>query len=111
MPARPHVIPAPASESELAPAEKPAEPIIAPELTTQELAAARTATLQNLDLVEKNLTLALGRTLNSTQQDLVSKVRGFTENAREAMRSGDWVRARNFSKKAEVLSEQLAASL
>jgi exosome complex RNA-binding protein Csl4 len=61
--------------------------------------------------VEKHLTLALGRTLNAAQQDLISKVRGFTENAREAMRSGDWVRAKNLSKKAEVLSDQLAASL
>jgi hypothetical protein len=49
--------------------------------------------------------------LNATQQDLVSKVRGFADNAREAMRSGEWVRAKNLSSKAEVLSEQLATSL
>jgi len=109
MPARPHVAPPAASEPTRA--EKAAEPIIAPALTTEEMAAARTATQQNLELVEKNLTLARGRTLNATQQDLISKVRGFTDNAREAMYSGDWVRARNLSKKAEVLSEQLAASL
>jgi len=109
MPARPHV--APPAASEPTPAEKAAEPIISPALTTEELAAARTATQQNLQMVEKNLTFARGKTLNATQQDLISKVRGFTDNAREAMYSGDWVRARNLSKKAEVLSEQLAASL
>jgi hypothetical protein len=109
MPAKPHVAPLPASEP--IPAEKAAEPIIAPALTTEELATAKTATQQNLQLVEKNLTLVRGRTLNATQQDLISKVRGFTDNAREAMYNGDWVRARNLSKKAEVLSEQLAASL
>lgn len=109
MPARPHV--APSAASEPTPVEKAAEPIIAPELTTEELATAKAATQQNLQLVEKNLTLARGRTLNATQQDLISKVRGFTDNAREAMYNGDWVRARNLSKKAEVLSEQLAASL
>jgi hypothetical protein len=53
---------------------------------------------------------AQGKRLNAMQTDLVSKVRGFADNAREAMKSGDWVRAKNFSSKAEVLSEQLAAS-
>jgi hypothetical protein len=45
------------------------------------------------------------------QEDLASKVRGFGDNAREAMRSGDWARAKSLAKKAEVLSEQLAGSL
>lgn len=109
LPAKPHVVPPPAPEP--VSAEKPPEPTLAPEVTTAEITAAKAETQHNLDLVEKNLTLAWGRKLNATQQDVVSKVRGFTENAREAMRSGDWVRAKNLSKKAEVLSEQLAASL
>lgn len=108
-PARPHVAPPP--EREPAPEERAPEPVIAPELSTQEANAARAETQHNLDLMEKNLTLAWGRKLNAGQQDLISKVRGFAENAREAMRSGDWVRAKNLSKKAEVLSEELAASL
>lgn len=105
-PARPRVVPAPAPA-----AEKPAEPTIAPEVTTEEMRAARAETEHNLDLAEKNLALVGGRQLNATQQDVVSKVRSFAENTREAMRGGDWERARNLSKKAEVLSEQLAASL
>jgi hypothetical protein len=108
-PARPRVAPPPAPEPVAT--EKAAQPTIAPAVTTEEQTAAQAETQRNLDLVEKNLTLALGRTLNPVQQDLVSKVRGFTENAREAMRSGDWERAKNLSKKAEVLSDQLAASL
>ena len=86
------------------------EPTIAPEVTTEEMKAAQAETQRSLDMAEKNLTMAQGKKLNATQTDLVSKVRGFADNAREAMRSGDWVRAKNFSKKAEVLSEQLAAS-
>lgn len=109
MPARPRVAPAPAAEP--AAAEKPAEPTIAPEVTMEEMTAAKAETQRSLDVAEKNLTVARGRQLNAVQQDLIGKVRGFTENAREAMRSGDWVRAKNLSKKAEVLSEQLAASL
>jgi hypothetical protein len=110
VPAKPHVAVAPAQE-ETTPAEKPAEPTLAPEVATEEMVAAKAEAQHNLDLVEKNMTIAWGRTLNSTQQDLISKIRGFTENTREAMRSGDWVRAKNFSKKAQVLSEQLAGSL
>lgn len=108
MPARPHVAPTQATEPT---AEKMPEPTIAPEVTTEEMAAAKTETERSLELAEKNLALAWGRKLNAAQEDLISKVHGFTESAREAMRSGDWVRAKNLSKKAEVLSEQLAADL
>lgn len=108
-PAKPRVAPAPVTEP--AKPEKEPEPGIAPEFSAQELEAAKAETQHNLDLMDKNLTLAWGRSLNATQQDLISKVRGFAENAREAMKSGDWVRAKNLSKKAEVLSEELATSL
>jgi hypothetical protein len=107
-PARPRVAPPPAPEP--AATEKLPQHIIAPEVTTEEQMAAQAEMQHSLDLVEKNLALAWGKNLNATQKDLVSKIRGFTENAQEAMRSGDWMRAKNLSKKAEVLSDQLAAS-
>jgi len=106
LPARPRVAVAPAPA-----AEKKSEPIIAPEVTAEEMTAARAETEHNLDLAEKNLGPAGRRPLNATQLDVISKVRSFAESAREAMRSGDWERAKSLSKKAEVLSEQLAASL
>jgi len=90
---------------------KPPEPMLAPELSAAEVTASRSAAERSLDQAERNLALASGRKLNNGQEDLVSKVRGFAEGAREAMRSGDWRRARNLAKKAEVLSAQLAASL
>jgi hypothetical protein len=108
-PARPHVAAQPTPER--ATAEKTEEPILAPELTSQELTAAKDETQHNLETAEKNLAATSGRALNATQQDLVSKVRGFTGSAREAIHGGDWERARNLSKKAVVLSEQLLASL
>jgi len=107
-PAKPHVAPAPAPEPT---AEKHVEPTIAPEVTTEEMIAAKTQTKHDLDVAEHNLTMAQGKSLNPTQQDLASKIRGFADNAREAMRAGDWTKAKNFSKKAEVLSEQLVESL
>lgn len=108
-PAKPRVVAAPATEPEKT--EKPAEPAIAPELSSQELQAAQAETQRNLDQVERNLTQATGRQLNASQQDLISKVHGFAETAREAMKSGDWVRAKNMSKKAAVLSEELVSNL
>jgi hypothetical protein len=107
-PAKPRVTPAPAPEPA---AENRVEPTIAPEVTTEEMIAAKTQTQHDLDMAEHNLTMAQGKSLNATQQDLASKIRGFADNAREAMRAGDWTKAKNFSKKAEVLSEQLVEGL
>jgi len=52
-----------------------------------------------------------GKALNAAQQDLASKVRSFMAEAKEAARTGDWIRARNAAKKAEVISQELAGSL
>jgi hypothetical protein len=108
-PAKPHV-PVPVAQ-EPASTQKHVEPTIAPEVPTEEVIAAKVQTEHSLDVAEKGLGMAQGKNLNPTQQDLVSKVRGFADNAREAMRTGDWERAKNLAKKAEVLSEELAASL
>jgi hypothetical protein len=108
-PSKPRVATAPAQEP--AGAEKHVEPTIAPELSAQELTTAKAETDHSLEMAEKNLAMTQGKSLNALQQDLASKVRGFADNAREAMRNGDWDRAKNLSKKAEVLSEQLAGGL
>ncbi|HET7107063.1 MAG TPA: hypothetical protein VFI38_09650 [Candidatus Acidoferrum sp.] len=105
-PPRPHVAAAQAPGP--AATEKPREPIIAPELSDEQLSAAIAATEQSLIVAEKNLGLAQGRRLNAAQQDLVSKIRGFVESAREAMKENDWQRARTHAQKAEVLSKEFA---
>jgi hypothetical protein len=108
-PAKPHVAPAPAAEPDKP--EQHTQPVIVPELSSQEMESAKAETQHNLDLMDKNLAQTAGKTLNASQQDMVSKVRGFADNAREAIRGGDWVRAKNLAKKAEVLSEELVAEL
>ena len=108
-PPRPRVAPTPTPEP--AHADKAKEPIIAPEVTNEEMVAARNESQQSLDIADHNLSLAAGKSLNATQEDLVSKVRGFSDSAREAMRLGDWARAKTLAKKAEVLSVQLVSSL
>jgi hypothetical protein len=89
-------------------AEKSREPTIAPELSDEQLSAAKSETQQSLIVAERNLSLVQGKPLGSAQQDLVSKIRGFMDSAREAMKENDWQRARSQAKKAEVLSKEFA---
>jgi len=111
-PPRPHVAPAPSPTSAAPAAEdKPPAPTIAPQLSAAEFAAAQQETNQSLDIAEKNLAATRGKTLNATQWDLVSKIKGFLKDARDAARVGDWALARNLAKKAQVLSEELLRSV
>jgi len=85
--------------------------MIAPQLTPQESAVAQQQTNLSLSIAERNLGAAHGKNLNAAQSDLISKIRGFIKDAREAAQSADWSRARSLAKKAQVLSEELAGSL
>lgn len=109
VPSRPRVAAAPAASNEGS--NKADVPQIAPQLTVGEANAAQQQTNQSLSVAEHNLGSAEGKSLNPTQQDLASKVRSFLAEVREAMQSGDWTRARNAAKKAEVLSQELVSSL
>lgn len=106
-PVRPRVTTANTDE-----AENPANaPVLAPQLSPQELGFARQQTRDSLSIAERNLHAAQGHRLNALQSDLVSKIRSFAEEARKAAEEGDWTRARNLAKKAQVLSEELAGQL
>ena len=106
-PAKPHVAAPPVDHTET---NKPAGPAIAPEVPSEEAKAAQEETQRNLDAAEKNLAMAQGKNLSPMQQDIAAKVKGFADNAREAMKNGDWTRAKSFSSKAQQLAEQLAGS-
>jgi len=108
-PARPKVAASPTAEP--VKAGKPSEPAIAPQLSTGELTAAKAEAQASMDAAERNLAETRGKALNAAQADLASKIRGFMDTAREAMRNGDWERATNMAKKAEVLSRELAEGL
>jgi hypothetical protein len=92
-------------------AEKLSTPNIAPQLSAGESAAAQQETNQNLNIAESNLKSAAGKKLNPAQLDLVSKIKGFVKDAREAAQNTEWGLARSLSKKARLLSEDLAGSL
>jgi len=110
-PARPRASTPPSATSGNNDAEKLEAPMIAPQLTRQESAVAQQQTNQSLSIAEKNLEFARGKNLNAAQSDLISKIRGFLKDAREAAQITDWSRARSLAKKAQVLSEELAGSL
>jgi hypothetical protein len=101
---------APAANHE-ARSEKPETPQIVPELSAQESSELQRETEQDLSDAERNVSAASRKNLNATQSDLASKVRGFIADAQEAGKAGDWSRARDLAKKAQVLSQELASSL
>lgn len=85
-------------------------PRIVPQLTAEETASAQQQTNESLNIAERNLESARGKQLSAAQVDLVSKIKGFLKDAREAAQGADWARARSLSKKAEVLSQELVAA-
>ncbi len=110
-PPRPHIAAPPSPTAAPVAEEKPEAPTIAVQLSKEEFAAAQQETSQSLDIAEKNLASAHNKRLNAAQSDLVSKIKGFLKDAREAAQAGDWARARNLAKKAQVLSEELVRSV
>jgi hypothetical protein len=108
-PARPRVAAQPAPES--SGNAKGDAPLLAPQLSEQEIAAAQQQMNDSIAITQKNLFSAKGHKLNSTQSDLASKVNSFLQESRDAAKDGDWTRAKNLAKKAQVLSEELADSL
>jgi len=108
-PVRPRVPVQPPPET--AGSGKPPAPSLEPELSAQEVSAAQRQINDSVMIAERNLNSARGRRLNPTQADLTSKVSSFLQESKQAARDGDWTRARNLAKKAQVLSEELVASL
>ena len=77
LPPRPHV--APPANPQPARAGKAPDPVITPELTTEELSIAKGDTQRSFDTVDRNLALSQGKHLNSAQSDLFSQIRGFEQ--------------------------------
>ena len=91
--------------------EKTGSPSFTPQLSAQESNADRREMQDSLTIAEKNLAIAQNRKLNPAQADLLSKIRSYIKDAREAAQGNDWGHARSSAKKAQVLSEELVGSL
>jgi hypothetical protein len=109
-PERPHPAPRkPAADSTSA--SKPATPVISPEISPSDQAAYERRIKENIDSATRNLQQASGHQLNDTQKDMAEKIKGFVDQAHEAMQASDWTRAQNLAQKAQVLSAELVGSL
>ena len=80
---------------------------MAPALTDAQVSASRSAAQNSLAIAEHGLQSTKGKSLNTAQQDLVSKIQVFVDSAREAMKNNDWQRAQIQAHKAEVLSQEI----
>jgi hypothetical protein len=85
------------------------EPVIqlSPGLSENEASSQRQNTTQLLATADTNLQKMSGRQLNTTQQDVVSQIRKYIEQAKEAETAGDLQRAHNLALKARLLSDDL----
>lgn len=107
VPPRPHVNTPGATEQ----TASGKSPVLAPQLSSQETAVAKEQVAESIALAERNMAAARRKHLSPSQADVLSKVAGFILEAREAGGEGDWARARNLAKKAQILAEDLVASL
>ena len=91
--------------------ERPAAPQISPQMSASDQAEMKKQTQDYVAHAQQNLHRADGRQLNATQRDMVDKIRGFLDQAQDAIHTADWSQAKDLSKKAYLLSLDLAKTL
>src|SRR5229473_1200524 len=104
-----------ATKSDLAPEKKvvrnggTADPAVqlAPGVSNEQASRQRQSTTQLLATTDTNLKQLAARQLNGTQQDSVSQIRKYMEQAKAAENAGDVQRAQNLAAKALMLSDDL----
>lgn len=89
------------------PANPAAEVAIGPDVSSAEAARDRQSTNQSLDATEKDLKRLDGRTLSSDEQAMVTQIRAYISQSRKAITEGDYERASNLAKKAQLLTDEL----
>src|SRR4051812_36753376 len=87
-----------------------ADPVVqlAPGMSEEQASSQRQSTSQLLAATDANLQQISSRQLNSTQEDSVSQIKKYMEQARAAEKAGDVQRAHNLASKAVMLSDDLA---
>ena len=91
--------------------QKPAPPEISPQISPSDQSQLQQQAGQYVTTAQQNLHRADGRDLNDTQKDMVDKIRGFLDQAQQAIQTSDWERAKNLSQKAYLLSLDLLKTL
>jgi hypothetical protein len=86
-----------------------ADPVVqlAPSVTDQQASQQRQSTAQLLAATDANLTKISARQLSSSQQDMVTQIHNYMQQAKAAETAGDLQRARNLAFKAQLLSDDV----
>lgn len=86
-----------------------ADPVVqlAPGISAEQASNQRQSTAQLLSATDDNLKQLASRQLDSTQQDSVSQIRKYMEQAKTAEAAGDVQRAHNLASKALLLADDL----
>jgi hypothetical protein len=80
---------------------------LAPGVSNEQASRQRQSTSQLLATTDTNLKQLAARQLSTTQQDSVSQIRKYMEQAKAAEDAGDVQRAQNLASKALMLSDDL----
>ncbi len=89
------------------PADAAAAMAIGPDVSSAEAARDRQSTNQSLDTTEKQLKSLEGRSLSSDEQAILAQIKTFISQSRKAITEGDYERASNLAKKAQLLTDEL----
>jgi outer membrane biosynthesis protein TonB len=86
-----------------------ADPVVqlAPGMSAEQASSQRQNTTQLLAATDANLKQISSRPMNSSQQDSISQIRKYMEQAKAAEQAGDVERAHNLASKALLLSDDL----
>ena len=102
---------APPATAELRPPANPAnaaaEVAIGPDISSAEAARDRQSTTKLLDTTESQLKRVDGNSLSSDQQSMLAQIRTYISQSRKAITEGDYERASNLAKKAQLLTDEL----
>jgi hypothetical protein len=88
------------------PADIP-EVVIGPDVSSTEATRDRQSTNQLLDSTENELKKLPNQGLSSDQQSMLAQIRAYINQSRKAISDGDYERASNLAKKAQLLMEEL----
>ena len=89
------------------PVDAAAEVAIGPDVSSQRAAQNRDNTSHQLDTMDQNLKAVNAGNLNGDQKAMLTQIRAYIEQSRKAITDGDYERASNLAKKAQLLMDEL----
>jgi len=89
------------------PAEAAAAVAIGPDVSSAEAARDRKSTTQLLDATDNDLKRVDSKSLTADQQAMVTQIKTYIAQSRKALAEGDYERASNLAKKAQLLTDEL----